>query len=95
MDFMSRIPRHHHILFYVSCHHSTCTNSGIAANMHVFDQTHVWPDVHIVTNDSSPFFIGANRKKLAYVHIIAYHGSMINDDTLRMSNEKSVTNPCG
>lgn len=94
INFTSRIACNNGIGFYILRNDRACTNSRITSNMHILNQAHMWTNINIIANDGRTSLIGTNGKELTDVHIVPNHCSMINDHTLRMSDEEAISNLC-
>lgn len=94
INFTSRIACNNGIGFYILRNDRTRTNSRITSYMHILNKAHLWSDINIIANDRRTSLVGTNRKELTDVHIVPNHCRMVNDYTLRMSDEEAISNLC-
>lgn len=63
--------------------------------MDIFHDTYIRTDIYIIANYGRSSFVCSDRKELAYIYIIPYYSSTIDDNTDAMPYTKSITNFCG
>ncbi len=63
--------------------------------MDIFHDTYIRTDIYIIANYGKSSFVCSDRKELAYIYIIPYYSSTIDDNTDAMPYIKSITNFCG
>ena len=72
---------------------SARSDRGLRANLHILNDTYRRTDIYIIPDDRRCVVIGADIQELAYIHIVAYDGVLIDHDADFVTDVQPITYP--